>query len=348
MIEIDGSQGASGGQVVRTAMTLAACLRQEIVIRKIRANKSFGGLRPQHLTAVRALAQVTGTALDDLETGQTLLLYHPKNIVSGRHSFEVASSGSTCLVLQSILLPLAFGEGVSLLKLTGGTHNPKAPCFEYLAGTWLPLLKQIGFSFGLGMAQAGFYPRGGGTVVAQVEGDVQRDSLTPLNLTDRGEFKSLSGVIKIANHPMSVGYRMRRAAHAVMDRRGIQPVDMDIEVIEADDPASCCILELEYEHTRTTYVGVSTTGKTPEGAASEAVGAIADFMDEEKSGRAALDPFAADQMIAPLSLVPGTSRFTTSMITDHVLTTASVVERMTGRKIVIEGEKDKPGTITLA
>lgn len=329
-------------------MTLAACLRQEIVIRKIRANKSFGGLRPQHLMAVRAIAQVTGTVFDDLETGQTLLLYNPKEIVSGRHSFDLGASASTCLVLQGVILPLALGQGVSLLKLTGGTHNPKAPCFEYLTGTWLPLIKQLGFSCGLGMAQAGFYPRGGGTVVAQVEGDVQTDALKPLNLTERGKLKSLHGVIKIANHPMSVGYRMRRAAHAVMARRGIEPVDMDIEVIQAEDPASCCILHVDYENTGATYVGVSTTGKTPEGAASETVGAIADFMDEDKSGQAALDPFAADQILAPLSLVPGTSRFTTSQITDHVLTTAEVVQQMTGRTIVIEGEKGKPGTITLS
>ena len=55
-ILIDGSQGEGGGQIQRTAMALAALLRQPVKIDNIRANRSQPGLKTQHLAGVNALA----------------------------------------------------------------------------------------------------------------------------------------------------------------------------------------------------------------------------------------------------------------------------------------------------
>ena len=54
MIQIDGSQGEGGGQVLRTYLSLSALTGRPFHLRHIRANRRKPGLRPQHLTAVRA------------------------------------------------------------------------------------------------------------------------------------------------------------------------------------------------------------------------------------------------------------------------------------------------------
>jgi RNA 3'-terminal phosphate cyclase (ATP) len=69
VLVIDGSQGEGGGQVLRTSLSLSALTGRPFRIDKIRANRSRPGLRPQHLTAVRAAAaicqaEVTGDDLD--------------------------------------------------------------------------------------------------------------------------------------------------------------------------------------------------------------------------------------------------------------------------------------------
>ncbi|MBN1344239.1 MAG: RNA 3'-phosphate cyclase [Phycisphaerae bacterium] len=349
MIEIDGSQGEGGGQIVRTALTLAACLGKAVTIRKIRDNRAVSGLRPQHLTAVRAIGQICGARIGEPQVGQTKIEFHPGPVKAGAYTFEVGTAGSTTLVLQTIALPLMLAEGPSIIKVTGGTHNPKAPCFEYLAHAWVPLLRMLKMNLGIGLARAGFYPHGGGTIVAQIDGGVRPDALEPIELMERGELKAFRGIVKLAGHPMNIGYRARKAALHQLERRGIAApgANIEIELIEALDAAACCVLWVEFEHTFSSAVGVSSKGKTPEGAASDAVGELADFLAPEKGGQTALDPHAADQLMLPLVMVPGTSRYTTSKVTEHCLTNASVIEQITGRSVRIEGNKDEPGTITV-
>ncbi len=347
MIEIDGSQGEGGGQMLRTSLTLSACLGLPVTIRQIRAKRSNPGLRAQHIAAVRAIAQVCRVEAEELSLGQTDLTFHPQAVRPGAFSLDVGTAGSTCLILQTMILPLAMAKGPSIVKVTGGTHNPKAPFFEYLAHVWLPFLRQIGLKVGIGMGQAGFYPHGGGTVVAQIDGHAVPERLIPLDLTERGAPTSLSGTVKIANQPMQVGYRLREALFWQMRRREIGPIEIEIELIEAKDQAGYCALFAEFEKTRTASAGVTSKGNSPEGAAADTMEGLADFLSEEKGGQTALDPHAADQVMVPLALVPKTSRYTTSRVTKHCLTNAAVIQQMTNRSVTVEGKEGQPGLITI-
>lgn len=347
VIDIDGSQGEGGGQVLRTALTLSACLGKAITIRNIRANRAAPGLRPQHLAAVQSIARVCGIQFEEIATGQTELVFDPGPVSPGAYVREIGTAGSVCLVLQTMALPLALAEGPSILKITGGTHNPRAPSFDYLATVWAPFMRRIGLPLSLGLQRHGFYPRGGGVVVVQIDGGAKPDQLKPVNLTDRGEWVRLTGAVKIANNPMGIGYRMRKSMEHHLSRRKTDRVEMEIQVIEADDPAAVGVLAAEFEHARTTVVGVSSRGKSPESTASDVVNDMADFLDAEKSDQAVCDPYAADQFMLPLALIPGESRYTTSRITNHCLTNAAVIEQMTDRIIKIDGEKDKPGQVTI-
>jgi RNA 3'-terminal phosphate cyclase (ATP) len=348
LIEVDGKQGEGGGQILRTALTLSACLGKPVTITDIRANRPVPGLRPQHITAARAVGQVCGVTLEDLEVGQTTLAFDPKPIRAGPYALDVGTAGSTSLILQTVALPLALADGPSIVKITGGTHNPSAPCFEYLTHVWAPFMRKVGIPISLGLQRVGFYPRGGGVVVAQTEGHVEPQTLQPVTLTERGTLTSLKGVVQIANLPMNIGYRIREATLSQLNKRHLDPIELDINVVEASDPAGYCLLCAEFDTTWTASVGVSTKGKTPEGAAADAVRDMADFIHPTRSGRAALDPHAGDQVMLPLALIPGPSRFTTSRLTNHCLTNASVIEQLTGRSVIVKGDVGKPGTVTVS
>jgi RNA 3'-terminal phosphate cyclase len=62
VIEIDGSMGEGGGQILRSALALSILTGKAMRMRNIRANRPKTGLRPQHLAAVKAAAKISGGA----------------------------------------------------------------------------------------------------------------------------------------------------------------------------------------------------------------------------------------------------------------------------------------------
>ena len=67
MIEIDGSEGEGGGQILRSALSLAICTQQPFRITNIRANREKPGLMRQHLTAVNAAAEICDAEVEGAE-----------------------------------------------------------------------------------------------------------------------------------------------------------------------------------------------------------------------------------------------------------------------------------------
>ena len=110
MIEIDGAQGEGGGQMLRSALTLSICMRKPFRIFNLRANRPKPGLMRQHLTAVRAAAQICNAEAVGAEIGSREVTFHPGTVRPGRYTFEIGTAGSCTLVLQTVLLPLVFAE----------------------------------------------------------------------------------------------------------------------------------------------------------------------------------------------------------------------------------------------
>lgn len=133
MISIDGSQGEGGGQIVRSSLALALVTGQSVTINRVRAQRRKPGLMRQHLTAVQAAVQISAAHVQGAELGSQQLVFRPGPVQAGEYSFRIGTAGSTTLVLQTILPALMSAQGGSTIQLEGGTHNPLAPTYDFLA-----------------------------------------------------------------------------------------------------------------------------------------------------------------------------------------------------------------------
>jgi RNA 3'-terminal phosphate cyclase (ATP) len=179
-LTVDGAHGEGGGQILRTALSLAAITGRAIRIENLRAGRAKPGLAAQHLTAVRAAAAVCGARLDGDRLGSTVLEFAPGGpVAAGAYRFDVAeareggSAGASALVLQTLLLPLALAAGASEVVIRGGTHVSRSPPFDYLAEIWLPVIHQIGIDATIELGAWGWYPAGQGEIRARIPGSAR-------------------------------------------------------------------------------------------------------------------------------------------------------------------------------
>jgi RNA 3'-terminal phosphate cyclase (ATP) len=339
-VEIDGAMGEGGGQVLRTSLTLAVLTGRTLRLENIRARRPKPGLMAQHLKAVEAAAAISGARVEGAKLGSGSLLFEPREIRAGAYSFDIGTAGSTSLVLQTILLPLAFAPQASTVVVTGGTHVPWSPSFHYLDRQWAPYLRRIGFDPRLELEQAGFYPRGGGRVKATIWPSSRR---SPLSILDRGALLRIRGISGVGKLDRSIAERQaRRATETLADACR----DIAIEVVElpAASPGAFLLLLAECEHSQACYGALGARGKPAERVADEAAQEILAFL----AGDGAVDPWLADQLVLPLSITGGDSELRTARVTGHLLTNAQVVKEFLPAQIEIEGETGKPGAIRIA
>ena len=106
MLEIDGSQGEGGGQVLRTALALAVATQTPFRLVNIRAGRKKPGLKPQHLASVTAAARIGAARVEGAEKGSLVLTFEPQAVQPGDVTVDVGTAGSATLVIQTVLPPL--------------------------------------------------------------------------------------------------------------------------------------------------------------------------------------------------------------------------------------------------
>ena len=339
MWKIDGGQGEGGGQVLRTALALSAIRGVPIEIHSIRARRKNPGLQAQHLTAVSALAEICGAQVEGATLGSQRVHFAPGAVRPGEYRFDVGTAGSTALVLQAILLPLAFARGASRIVLTGGTHVPWSPPIHYVREVWFPVLAEMGLSARLELLRWGFYPKGGGRVSVQIEGGVD---LRPASLVARRGGPRLRGLSAVANLPRGIAERQRDQALRRLEAEG-QQADIAVVEAEASGAGSFLILVADAGGLPVGFSALGERGKAAERVADEVVNALLDFLKTD----AACDPHLADQLILSMGLASGTSRLTTSRVTPHLLTTVHIVQQALGCPVQVGGEEGSPGHVTI-
>ncbi len=339
MLEIDGNFGEAGGQILRTALSLSCVLKKSFRMFNIRKGRKKPGLMPQHLTCVHALALISGASARGDAIGSTELLFEPGERKPGDYFFDIGTAGSTSLLLQAILPPLIFAKEGSRITLTGGTHVPFSPPYQFISDIFAPMLSRLGIRVQTSIVNYGFYPKGGGKITAEV---TPCGKLNALSFIDRGEIKEVSGISAVSSLPMSIADRQRKAALQIIDKSGLKA---EIETLEVTSysPGTFVFLESKTKDCIAGFSSLGERGKKAETVGEEAARELLDYF----SSHACLDLHLTDQIVLYLALANGRSVFTTASITDHLLTNLWVIEKFLGIKYSIAGEKGNPGRVAI-
>jgi RNA 3'-terminal phosphate cyclase (ATP) len=330
-LTIDGSFGEGGGQILRTALALAAILQRPVEIRNIRGGRKKPGLRPQHLAAVKALAKVTSAQVRGAEVGSTHLYFEPRQLKGGAYTLDIGTAGSTALVLQAIMPSLLFAKDPSRVTITGGTHVPWSPCFHYLKEVFVPALLEMGCKVSLELGPWGWYPKGGGRVVASLS---PGGGLSALKRTNRGRLTGVTVLSAVSNLPASIGERQRDQVLKRLRAQGYAPTK--IELLKGPSPGSGTVVfvKAEFEQGEAGFTSLGQRGKPAETVADEASSAFLEFM----ASGAAADSHLADHLALYMALAHGRSSVVAEAITEHLRTNIWVIEQF----LPVAFEVDEP------
>jgi RNA 3'-terminal phosphate cyclase (ATP) len=326
VIRIDGSQGEGGGQILRSALSLAVCTGQAFRIEHIRARREKPGLLRQHVTAAKAAAEICGAELEGCDVGSSTLTFKPRAVRAGEYSFAIGTAGSCTLVLQTVLPPLLTASARSTVRISGGTHNKAAPPADFLARAFLPLITRMGAAVNLKVERHGFYPRGGGLIEVQI---APTDRLQPIELLERGQLLRGHAESYICGIPLHVA---ERELAVVSNRLNWQPEHLKVRGVPSDmGPGNALVLTLEYEHVTEVFTAFGERGRSAESVAEESARETCEYL----AHRAPVGPHLADQLLLPMAL-GGLTTFKTCEPTMHFKSNADVIYAFTGRRITAE------------
>jgi len=335
MLAIDGSRGEGGGQVLRSALSLSIVTGQAFRMFNIRAQRAKPGLRWQQLAAVRAAQAVSSAVVEGAGLGATEITFTPGDLAGGRFAFDVGTAGSTTLIAQT-LIPALLQTGHSFrIAIDGGTHNPMSPPFEFLARTYLPLLRRMGAHVEAQLVRRGFYPAGGGRIELSIG---QCKGLAPIELCSRGSLLSKQAVAIVSRLPLTIAEQELEALGGTLGWPS--GVLLAREDEDSTGPGNAVIVELEFENLTEVFTGFGSKGRPARMVADGVATAVADYL----AGTAAVDAHLADQLLLPMALAGG-GRFTTPQPTAHTLTNIDIVETFMPVTIGIEHNPDGPSTI---
>ena len=340
MIEVDGSYGEGGGQILRSSLTLSAITGKPVTICRIRANRTRPGLRAQHLACVKAIAKITAAELHGASLDSTEITLIPSSLRPGDYCFDIPTAGSLSLLFQTVFLPLSFAAGRSRVTFTGGTHVPWSPNFHYLHEHWLPLMERLGFRATTRFIEAGFYPQGGGKVQAQF---LPAQNLQPYTCIKRGELINIRGISGYANLDDAIAKRQK---HQALKRLYEICKDTKIKTLQMESAGKGTFVLLNASFSNcgsACFTALGAPGKPAEKVADEAVDQMLAFLKTE----GCVDHYLADQLLLPLSLVDGISKFRTNVTTQHLKTNAYVVQKFIPAQITLEDSQEKSGLVTI-
>jgi RNA 3'-terminal phosphate cyclase (ATP) len=330
-LTIDGSFGEGGGQILRTALALAAILQRPVEIRNIRGGRKKPGLRPQHLAAVKALANVTSAQVRGAYVGSSHLYFEPCQLRGGVYTLDIGTAGSTALVLQAMMPGLLFAKDPSRVTITGGTHVPWSPCFHYLKEVFAPAVSEMGGMVSLEIGPWGWYPKGGGRVVASIS---PVGGLSALKRTNRGSLKGIYVLSAVSNLPAGIGERQQDQVLKRLQAQGYAPTRIELLKGPSPGPGTVVFLKPEFEKGAAAFTSLGKRGKPAETVADEACSAFFEFTASE----AAVDSHLADQLVLYMALAEGRSCFVAETITEHLLTNIWVIEQF----LPVAFEVDEP------
>jgi RNA 3'-terminal phosphate cyclase (ATP) len=287
---------------------------------------------------VRAAARIGNARVTGDSVGSSDLTFRPGPVAAGKYHFPIGTAGATALVLHTVYLPLALADGPSEVVLEGGTHNEKAPCFHFLETTWRAYLARLGLNVSMEMKRPGFYPRGGGVLVAHIQPWTVRKAL---HLTAGAAPERAAVLSATAGLPAHVNNRQARRATVRLRDAGVEP---DVASEEWDGGPGSMLSITWPGPVPTLFFGLGARGKPAEAVADEAAD---EALAHRRTGRP-VDPHSADQILLPLAVIEGESEYHVSAVTRHLTTNAAVIKLFLDREISIEGEEGATGVVRVS
>lgn len=330
MIEIDGSIGEGGGQILRTAISLSAILDIPVKIFNIRKRRPRPGLKPQHLHAIKAIVDITDAKVDGLHINSQTIYFEPSTIKGGTFKIDVGTAGSISLILQALLPVIVFGKQSTKVEIFGGTDTKWAPPIDYIKYILQPYLDSMGTKVKLNVLRRGHYPRGGGHVQI-ITNPIQ--FLSPLSILRQGNIKMIKGVSHAVKLPRHVAERQATAAKEQLYKNGFKNVEITLD--HSDDgkhlgPGSGIVL-WSISDTNSIIGGdaLGERGKRAEVVGKEAAEKL--IMNIKKG--AAIDEHLSDMLLIWLVLAKGKSEILAPTLTMHTKTNIEIINAFLQNKI---------------
>ncbi|MFC7141866.1 RNA 3'-terminal phosphate cyclase [Halosimplex aquaticum] len=334
MLEVDGGEG--GGQLVRSALALSMLDGEAVEITDVRGTRPTPGLKPQHLTAVSAAAEVCDAAVEGADGGSETIRFEPAAPSGGRYEADIGTAGSLTLLFDTFL-PLATQIDEPLtITATGGTDVKWSPPIAYYRTVKLPLLRRLGIAAAVECEKTGFYPAGGGRATLRL----WPSTLSPIELTERG----------------------RPTTARVYSKASTDLADGDVVERQADTATDALAgLGIEVVHHRTTYAATESSGSVvtvrvdaggspvgfdaygaPEKSAEDVARETTDAIRRWRESGAAVDAHLGDQLLVFLALAGG--EITIPRVTDHVSSNRDLLAAF-GREVTVDESGRTPALV---
>ena len=319
MLQIDGSYGEGGGQILRTAVSLSVLTDTPITVSKIRANRSNPGLRPQHHLALSVMKELSNAETDGLFIGSSSITFKPGDICAGSYDFDIGTAGSMVLVFQTILLGMIGMDKEIHVRLHGGSDVKWAPSWNYFTQVFLPVLHQMGYSVSAQLNKRGYYPKGGGC--AEIWVHPMKKDLSGI-LFESFHPDHVFGTIHLSGLPDHIAKRMK---HEIVKKTVPYDITAQVHTEKSDSLSAGVGITLWTEMGKGLFGSVSLGEK---GVPAEKVGenAIDPLVSDIKS-KATVDPYLSDQILPYLVLAKSKSLFFVRELTGHFKTNLWVLQQ---------------------
>ena len=315
---IDGSMGEGGGQILRTSLALSCITGKHLHIENIRAARRKPGLARQHLSCVRAACEICEGHCEGAALGSQVLDFATGPVRSGDFSFRIGSAGSASLVIQTILPALFLAGKPSTVTVTGGTHNPWAPPFDFLAETFLPAIASAGFDAESKLVKHGFFPAGGGEISFTVQ-PWRQDQDQTIDFCDPPEEPEVHARIYTARLPAHIAHRQEK----LLCQSGLMIKSFEhIDVTDSDGPGNCVMLRLCARGRTTVFTAFGAKGKPSKRVVDE----VARLAGSYIGSGATVDRFLADQLLIYMA-ISRAEAYATNQLSTHLTTNIETIKK---------------------
>lgn len=330
LVRIDGSQGEGGGQILRTAVSLSAVTGIPIEVTNIRAKRSNAGLRPQHMTGIRVIADLFRAKVENLQVGAEWVRFAPYDkFEGGSVKVDVGTAGSIPMILMAVVPAVSLSNNSLEIEITGGTDVKASPTIDYVRHVVADAYRSIGIKFSSEVVKRGYYPKGGGIVKTTIK--PCKEPGTMELLAGREVAPRITSVC--GQLPRHVAERQTSSAMIALEKKGIRCSNYSASIETSVSPGSSILVYSASDFGP--HVGGDSIGEL--GKRAEAVGVeAAERFLESALAQVPVDPFLADMMVLPLALARGRSKYRIARATEHLRTNLKVVSQMVGCRYGID------------